>query len=135
MPSSSGGTPAPEADLISLGRDAYRRHACLVCHSLDGTPMEGATWLGLYGSTITLQSGATQRIDDAFIRESILSPSTEVRAGAADIMPPYAGRISDREIQGLTALIKSLATDPPQSPADDSPADDAPAPTAPERGG
>lgn len=133
MPSSSGGTPAPEADLISLGRETSLRHACLICHSLDATPMQGASWLGLYGSTITLQSGSTQRIDDAFIRQSILSPSAEVRAGSPDIMPPYAGRITDREIQGITALIKSLATDPPQFPADNEPTDGPPAPTDPEQ--
>jgi len=103
-----GSSAGNDQSLIDIGRVASETHACLLCHSTDGTELEGGTWLGLYGSTIDLRSGEQARVDDAFIRSSILHPSDHVRAGRPDQMPSYEGRMSDRELAGLVAYIRSL---------------------------
>jgi len=103
-----GSARGNDETLIDIGRVASEKHACLLCHSTDGTDLEGGTWLGLYGSTIDLRSGERATVDDAFIRSSILRPGEHVRAGRPDQMPSYQGRVSQRELDGLVAYIKSL---------------------------
>jgi cytochrome c oxidase subunit 2 len=45
-------------------------------------------------------------VDEAYIRDSILQPQRDVVAGYEPIMPSYEGKLSDGEIQALTAYIR-----------------------------
>lgn len=102
---------------VELGRWVYERRACKACHSLDGKNGTGPTFLGLWGSTSTLVDGSDVKVDEAHIRESILQPRIKVRAGYQPIMP--VTNISERQIKGIIALIKSLGSqaDDSESPA------------------
>lgn len=55
--------------------------ACLGCHTIDGAPGVGPTWLGLYGRQETMEDGTTVTVDDAYIRQSILEPNAQIVAG------------------------------------------------------
>ena len=63
---------------------------------------------GLYGRSVTLQTGATVTADDKFIRDCILTPDKTPVAGYPPIMPSFSGQISEEEVLRLIAYIKSL---------------------------
>jgi cytochrome c oxidase subunit 2 len=46
--------------------------------------------------------------EEAYLRESILSPQAETVLGYSPIMPTFAGRISDEELSALVEYLQSL---------------------------
>ena len=64
--------------------------------------------MGLFGTTVTLQSGATVTADESYLRESILQPRANIVAGYQPIMPSFQGQINAEELTQLIAYIKSL---------------------------
>ena len=50
---------------------------------------------GLFGKTVTLQSGDQQVVDEAYLRESILSPNEKITQGFQPVMPAYQGLIAE----------------------------------------
>jgi cytochrome c oxidase subunit II len=91
-----------------LGRELYTMRGCIACHTTDGNPSVGPSFKGLFGSEVPMASGETVTADENYITESILDPMAKVRAGFQPIMPPFAGQLSEKEIAGLIAFIKSL---------------------------
>src|SRR5204863_7817835 len=71
----SGG--APEGSLASTGARLFQDLACNTCHRPDAQG-RGPVLEGLFGKTVTLQSGETMTVDEAYVRESILNPSAKV---------------------------------------------------------
>jgi cytochrome c oxidase subunit 2 len=67
----------------------------------------------LYGKQVTLQSGETALVDEAYIRESILTPGAKVTAGFQPIMPTFQGLVSEEGLLQLIEYVKSLKTDSP----------------------
>ncbi|MEX1123282.1 MAG: cytochrome c oxidase subunit II [Balneolales bacterium] len=94
--------------LAELGEETYTSAGCNACHSTDGSPLVGPTFQGLFGSERPLQDGTTTTADEDYIRESVLDPMAAVVQGFAPSMPSYAGRLSEREIEGLIEYIKEL---------------------------
>lgn len=94
----------PEA----LGARLYDAKGCVACHTVDGTPRVGPTFLHDYGSTVALAAGGTVAMDDAYIRESLIAPRAKARPGFSDAMPSYAGLLRDDEVAELTAYLRSL---------------------------
>ncbi len=92
-----------------VGELLYNRHACKACHSLDGSKLVGPTFKDLYGNTFDTREGVQIVADDAYIKESILTPNVSVIAGYEPVMTPYAGKIDDREIEAITAWLKSMS--------------------------
>jgi len=58
---------------------------------------------------VRLQDGRTVRVDESYLRESILNPQAKITAGFQPLMPSFQGRVREEEIQQLIAYIKSLA--------------------------
>ena len=94
---------------VEMGRKLYAKKGCAQCHSSDGKGGTGPTFQGSFGATHTLKDGGTVRVDENYIRESILEPLAKVRAGFDPVMPTYQGRLKDRDIAALIAYIESLA--------------------------
>ena len=44
-------------DIVARGREMAQKHSCTTCHSLDGRPANGPTWVGLYGSERVMTDG------------------------------------------------------------------------------
>jgi cytochrome c oxidase subunit 2 len=80
----------------------------MTCHTVDGTPRVGPTFLHDYGTQVALANGTTVAMDDAYIRESILDPQAKARPGYPPAMPTFQGVVSDKEIRAVTAYIRSL---------------------------
>lgn len=92
-----------------FGARLYASKRCVGCHSIDGTPGNGPSFLGVYGHEVTLSDGGKQTADENYLRQSILDPTAKVVAGYQPIMPTYQALLKDNEIDALIAYIKSLA--------------------------
>jgi cytochrome c oxidase subunit II len=90
------------------GEYFYNRLGCFGCHSLDGTARTGPSLKGIFGETHRFNDGTQAKVDENYIRESILDPSAKVRQGYRDQMNSYQGQISDEQIDAIIALIKSI---------------------------
>jgi len=73
--------------------------ACVSCHSLDGSPGAGPTWLGIYGREQALTDGTTVIADDDYLRDSIINPNNQIVVGfLPNVMPQnYSERFAETE--------------------------------------
>lgn len=106
---SSGPALPPE----EVGKQVHDKYQCATCHSLDGTPRVGPTWKGLWGKKeAVIEDGAEKQIevDENYIRESILNPAKKVVKGFGPPTPmsSYQGQVSDDQINGVIAFLKTL---------------------------
>ena len=56
----------------------------------------------------TLQSGETIVVDEAYLRESILTPAAKITAGFQPIMPAFQGLVSEEQLLELIEYLKAL---------------------------
>ena len=105
----SGG--AAEGSLASAGAKLFQDLACNTCHRLDAQG-RGPVLEGLFGKTVTLQSGETVTVDEAYVRESILTPSAKITAGFQPIMPTFQGLVTEEQLLALIEYVKSLQAQP-----------------------
>ncbi|MCS6936597.1 MAG: cbb3-type cytochrome c oxidase subunit II [Candidatus Bipolaricaulota bacterium] len=106
-------TPKPTEDpKIAKGRELYRSLGCVGCHSLDGSPNVGPSFKGLWEREVevVLPDGTTTRViaDGAYIRESITQASAKVVKGFPNVMPSFAERVTESDLDALVEYIKSL---------------------------
>ena len=112
-PSDSSDSDAAAEKLAAMspeerGEYIYKNKACIGCHSLDGSNLVGPTFKGVYGKKGKLQGGAEYEANDQYIKRSILEPNADVVEGYAPAMPPYAGQLSDEDIAGVIAFLKTV---------------------------
>jgi len=91
--------------------DLLRAKACLACHSVDGRPMVGPTFKGLFGTRQTVLINGVERVvtaDTTFLKKTIMQPSAV--KGYPPIMPPSP--LSAGELDVIVAYIQSLAEAP-----------------------
>lgn len=96
--------PLPE-----LGKKLYTKLGCVACHSTDGTLKLAPSFKGVYGKMEEMADGSKIKIDDNYIKTKVLEPQRHVAKGFPPIMPTFQGRVSERDISGLIAFIKSLS--------------------------
>ena len=88
------------------GEKLYNTNGCKACHSLTGAKGIGPTWKDLFGSQVKLADGSVVTADEAYLTESIKSPSAKIVAGFAPGMPDFG--LTDRRIADLVAFIKTV---------------------------
>ena len=94
---------------VDLGKMLYEKKGCNACHTVDGSARVGPSWKQPdWGKQITMSDGKTIKMDENYIRESILSPLAKARPGYPPSMPSFEGQLKDKELDGLIAYIKSL---------------------------
>jgi cytochrome c oxidase subunit 2 len=99
----SGQTP------VEQGRDLFENKlGCASCHA-GGPQQRGAKLEGIYGKDIKLVGGQTVKVDDEYIRNSILNPSGQIVDGYSPIMPTFKGQVTEEQLVSLVAYIKSLS--------------------------
>ena len=106
----SGGVQ--EGSLASAGGKLFQDLACNTCHRPDAQG-RGPVLNNLFGKTVSLASGETVVVDEAYIRESILMPGTKLTAGFQPIMPTFQGLVSEEGILQLIEYVKSLKSETP----------------------
>lgn len=102
--SGGGGDDMP---LPELGEQLYNQQACFTCHSTDGSPKVGPTWLGIWGEHTTLADGSTVLVDENYLVESIVDPNAKIVQGYQPVMPPYPN-LTERQLAALVAYIKQI---------------------------
>ena len=108
-------TPAPvDASAMAAmspaerGQKLYQEKACIGCHSLDGSKLVGPSFKGIYGRAVKFADGSTATSDDAYIKNSILNPGSQIVEGYQPMMPSYQGQLSDEQIQDLIEYMKTI---------------------------
>ena len=103
--------------LVEQGRQLADSSGCFACHSIDGSKSLGPGWQGIFGSSETLADDSSVVVDDAYFRESVLTPSAKMVKGYLPVMVAYP--FSDEQLQALIAYVRSLEVDlqVPDSPA------------------
>lgn len=90
------------------GKKIYQGKLCISCHSLDGSKIVGPSFKGLYGRAGKLSDGSSYTADDAYIKNSILNPTSQVVEGYPPAMPPYQGQLSDGDIADVIEFLKTV---------------------------
>ncbi|HEU4510178.1 MAG TPA: cytochrome c oxidase subunit II [Pyrinomonadaceae bacterium] len=111
--SGNTGSTTPAA----AGQQLYQTLGCASCHGGTGEGGRGPTLAGSFGRLSPLQNGESQRVDEGYIRESILNPQAKLVAGFGPIMPTFQGQISEDQLVQMIAFIKSLPATGQQQPA------------------
>ena len=110
---------------VELGELVWKQK-CITCHSIDGSPATGPTWLNLYGSSGTFTNGTSIDNKDAtYLREQILNPNSLITTGYPAQMASFAGLLSDDELNGLIAFMQSVSEFGPAMSLDELDAGDA----------
>ncbi|MGH9430448.1 MAG: cytochrome c oxidase subunit II [Terriglobia bacterium] len=94
--------------MAAAGAELFEQYGCITCHGTGKAP----PFVGLYGSTVRLEGGQTVVADDAYIRQSVLDPSSQIVLGYKPIMPTFQGQISEDQILEIIAYIRSLENQP-----------------------
>jgi len=108
-----GGSPADTP--VAAGEKLFQSQGCIACHR-ENAAIQGPLLTNVFGSTVTLQGGATVVADEAYLRESIVNPQAKIVEGFVPLMPTFQGLVSEEQLMQLIAYIKSLST-PAGAPA------------------
>jgi cytochrome c oxidase subunit 2 len=101
-------TTIPE-DPVARGDLWSQQFGCRACHSVDGSPLVGPTWAGVFGSQEQLEDGSTVTVDAAYILESIRNPGAQIVSGFQNLMPANIGEaLTDEQITDIVAYLESL---------------------------
>jgi cytochrome c oxidase subunit 2 len=96
-------------DPVVRGQVWYNQYGCAACHTLDGTPKVGPSFLGLIGKEEIFEDGSTLVADEDYIYESIRQPALKIVQGYPNAMPAnIAEDMSDEQIADLIEFIKTL---------------------------
>lgn len=97
-----------DGSLAELGKTLAAGQGCTGCHTTDGSTGVGPSWLGLFGSTETLDDGSTVDVDAAYLTEAIRDPDAKIVEGFfAGVMPAYDA-LTDEQVESLIAYIQTL---------------------------
>ncbi|WP_423395994.1 c-type cytochrome [Burkholderia sp. LMG 21824] len=111
-PAAAGGSAQA---LANLGKTLAAAKGCVACHTVDGSPLVGPTWKGLYGKTETMADGSTAKVDEAYLRAFIRNPTARVVKGFSPIMPHFD--LSEQELTALVAYIEAQGGTPARTAA------------------
>jgi len=102
------------------GRRLVEKFGCLACHTTDGSPKVGPSFKGIYGTTAEMDDASTAKVDETYIRQSVIEPSLKIVKGYKNLMPSFKGRLEEGEIADIAAYIRSLSggSEAQQKPAE-----------------
>lgn len=92
-----------------VGKELFVKKGCNACHSLDGSRLVGPSFLKLMGRSEKMIDGTELTVEENYLKESILNPNAKiVETFAPNLMPAFAGQLSDDEVHGLIEFIKTI---------------------------
>lgn len=102
--------------MMQQGANLFEQMGCATCHLMDGTG-RSPSLRNVYGHPVQLTGGRTVQADEAYIRESIVSPNSQIVNGyQPNVMPSYQGQVSEEGLLQLVVYIKSLSAPPNPQP-------------------
>lgn len=88
----------------SKGRQLLDQYGCLACHSLDGSTRVGPSFAHLTEGASRIFAtppDTSLTVGRDYVRRSILEPANQIVQGYAAVMPSYADKISEQDLQAL----------------------------------
>lgn len=101
-------TDGPALTPVQVGKKQFATSGCVQCHSLEGKAGIGPSLNGLFGKERVFEDGTKLIVDENYLRESILYPKKKVVKGFAPVMNPFEGLVTEEQLEGLIAYIKSV---------------------------
>jgi cytochrome c oxidase subunit 2 len=105
------GSAGANADPVVTGEKLFVEKACSTCHYPDGKG-RAPSLNGVFGKKVQLADGSIVTADESYIRESILTPNAKIVAGFQPLMPTFQGQLTEEQLLGLIAYVKSLGSQP-----------------------
>lgn len=105
------------------GGESLYKSLCSSCHSVNGSPLVGPSWKGLFvkdaggaivgGKRDVVVAGARQTItvDEAYIKESIKSPDAKKSAGFEAANMTAFPDLDEKKVNGIIEYMKKLAAE------------------------
>ena len=90
------------------GQQLFTSLACSNCH-LENNTGGGPSLQNLFGADVKIANGSTVKVDEAYLRESILNPGAKVVAGYTNDMPTFQGLMTEEQVAMIIQYIKILA--------------------------
>ena len=88
------------------------RNFCSACHSIDGTKLIGPSFQGLWGrEALVIRNGASEtiKVDEDYLRESILKPQAAIVKGYEAVpMADFSAVLTKEQIEGLIEFLKEM---------------------------
>lgn len=94
-----------DLSLAAEGERLFRQLGCSGCHG-ENAVVRAPGLHGLYGAPVPLASGDVVIADEAYIRDSILLPTSQVAAGYQPVMPSFRNQVSEEDLLKLIAYLK-----------------------------
>lgn len=93
---------------VESGKEIFKKMGCIGCHSPEGRTkgMYGPPIKRIYGSMRELSDGTIVKIDEHYLRESMLEPEKKVVKGYSAEMPSFKGILTETDIEALIVYIK-----------------------------
>jgi cytochrome c oxidase subunit 2 len=93
--------------LSQRGEQLFNDLSCNTCHRNDGSG-RGPSLVNKFGQPQELSDGTSVTMDEAYVRESILTPQVKVAAGYQPSMPTFQGLLSEENVVALVEYVKTL---------------------------
>lgn len=91
------------------GEALFAKWQCGTCHSVtDNSRKVGPSLKGLFGRDETMNDGKTVKVDETYLRESILVSNAKVVKGYEAVMPLFKDQLKDPQVDAIIAYIKEL---------------------------
>jgi len=94
--------------LIEEGKMLFNSKGCNACHTVTGQKLVGPSVKGIFGAERELSDGKKVKVDENYLRESLMDPQVKLVKGFPPVMPTFRGVLDDEEVNALIAYIKSL---------------------------
>jgi cytochrome c oxidase subunit 2 len=91
------------------GAKLLQLKGCVACHTSDGSKLVGPSYKGLYGRVERVITDGVEReikVDDEYLRRSLLQPNADVVVGYRPQMPTMGDQLDDEDIQLIIDYIK-----------------------------
>lgn len=100
--------PKAGVSLLDLGQELFTKKGCNACHTVTDQKLIGPGMKGIFGRTSELADGTKVKVDENYIRESLMDPQTKLVKGYPPVMPTFRGTLTDDEVNALVVYLKSL---------------------------
>jgi len=99
-----------EGSMAEQGQALFNQLGCGNCHpsTVQRTNGRAPNLAGIFGTTVDLKDGTHVKVDEAYIRESVLNPEGRIVAGFDNIMPTFKGLLTEDGLLKLVEYVKSL---------------------------
>ncbi len=108
----NGGQSSAPMSMSQSGAKLFSAKGCNNCHGAEDT-MRAPSLVGLMGTTRRFSNASPAKVDESYLRESILRPHQKLTSGYEETMPIYEGQLTEEEIINLIAYMKVLGSGVP----------------------